>query len=468
MGSNPTPRTNLLVLPVLVVPSSRPSPDRAKRAPGPQGREQLRALRTLSADLYGTLDRLHGEHGPIFRIGRARAQVLWVASPSAAADLLGRKRPDLTMGKAYTFLEPVGGEGALIAADRPAHGQRRRPLQPSFQATQVRQWSERLDHHVGPWLEAKVRGGESFPFLASLRPVLLDVVVDLMLGRSALAGDPVWKEQLLGMMAYSTRPLGQQWLKVPLPGTAWARFRVAREEVDRRLEEAVRERVATGAPPAGQAGDLLDVILGMAEAGAYETSGREPLRAIRDEIMGLVSAGFETTSSAAAWTVAFAESENGTGTAFRQRLADLSPDALQDDPLVDAFLQETLRLRPPAPVLLRRARETTAVDGFHVPRGSRIALATWLLHRDPSLHPQPHRFAPERFRDGKPDRWAYLPFGYGARHCIGGAMARTLLKRTAWWVYGRHDTVEAHNLTLQPVGMALRPARDPCLRLRPR
>jgi cytochrome P450 len=372
------------------------------------------------------------------------------------------------MGKAYTFLEPVGGQGALIAADRPAHGHRRRPLQPSFQATQVQRWSERLDHHVGSWLEAKAHRGESFPFLASLRPVLLDVVVDLMLGRSALAEDTAWKERLLGMMAYSTRPLGQQWLKLPFPGTAWARFRAARAEVDRRLEEAVRERVDHGPPAPGETSDLLDVILRMADAGVYEPSGREPLRAIRDEIMGLVSAGFETTSSAAAWTVAFAESENGTGTAFRQRLAELSPDALQDDPLVDAFLQETLRLRPPAPVLLRRARESTAVDGYHVPRGSRIALATWLLHRDPALHPQPHLFAPERFRDSKPDRWAYLPFGYGARHCIGGSMARTLLKRSAWWLYGKHDTVEVRNLSLQPVGMALRPARDPVLRLRPR
>lgn len=450
------------------MPVLPPSLSPSSVAPGPQGWAQLRVLRTLTEDLYGALDRMRETYGPTFRIGRGRAQILWIASPSGAADLLGKKRPDLTMGRAYTFLEPVGGPGALIAADRPAHGQRRRPLHPSFQSRQEPQWTERLDHHVGTWLAARARDGESFPFLASLRPVLLDVVVDLMLGRSALAADTRWKQGLLRMMAYSTRPLAQQWRKIPLPGSAWARFRAVRAEVDERLAEAVRERLDRGSPAPDEAGDLLDVILRMADAGVYEPSGRERLHAIRDEIMGLVSAGFETTSSAAAWTLAFAESKNGTGTAFRQRLAELPPEAVQEDPLVDAFLQETLRLRPPAPVLLRRARESTAVDGCHVPRGSRIALATWLLHRDPALHPQPHLFAPERFEDHPPDRWAYLPFGYGARHCIGGAMARTLLKRTAWWLYGPHDTCAVHNLSLQPFGMALRPDRDPRLQLRVR
>jgi len=430
-----------------------PPPAGKTATPGPVGRQQLQALSLLAEDLYDGLDRLREQYGPSFRVGMGRAQVLWLSSPSSAEALLARPPADLTMRKAYSFLEPVGGRGALIATDGVPHGTRRSDLTRRFYGSDGSMWIESLRERFPAWLDQHAQLQVVPSFLDAVRPLLLDVVLDTMVGRSSLAEDRTWKQQVMALMEHSTRSLTEQFIRVPLPGSSWASFLATRREVDRALNAAIDERLAQGTPDDGTF-DVLDLVVSMAEKGRYPAGGAR--RAIRDEIMGLISAGFETTASASTWALAYTQSEPVWGSELKRRLQDLSAKEVLTDPWVDAFLNEVLRLRPPAPVMLRRATRRTQIDGHTVPKGSLVAFTVWLLHRDGDLHADAATFNPERFLDTKPERWSFLPFGYGERYCIGGPMARTLIKGLLHQLYQQAD-VSRMPVSMKPTGLSLRP-----------
>jgi len=99
-------------------------------------------------------------------------------------------------------------------------------------------------------------------------------------------------------------------------------------------------------------------------------------------------------------------------------------------PYLKAVVKETLRLHPPAPLLVPRVSmaDCVVVDGgYYVPSGTRVILNAWALGRDPESWEKPEEFMPERFMDGgsaaavdfKGNHFQFLPFGAGRRICPG-------------------------------------------------
>jgi cytochrome P450 len=111
-----------------------------------------------------------------------------------------------------------------------------------------------------------------------------------------------------------------------------------------------------------------------------------------------------------------------------------------DDEYLGALVKEVLRIRPPLPVAAgRRLDEPLTIDGHRIPAGTLILIDAWGVHHDPGRHPEPGAFRPERFLGDKAEPYTWLPFGGGARRCLGAAMAeleikvalRTILRRTS-------------------------------------
>jgi cytochrome P450 len=90
------------------------------------------------------------------------------------------------------------------------------------------------------------------------------------------------------------------------------------------------------------------------------------------------------------------------------------------------FVQETLRLYPPAWVVTRMSREDEQIMGYRIPRGKTLFLSPYVTHRHPAFWDNPEGVDPERFTPersaGRP-RYAYFPFGGGPRQCIGLSFA---------------------------------------------
>jgi cytochrome P450 len=139
---------------------------------------------------------------------------------------------------------------------------------------------------------------------------------------------------------------------------------------------------------------------------------------LRDELMTLLVAGHETTATSLAWAFDLllrhpaelerltAEVESGNGTDY-----------------LDAVIKETLRIRPVVPGVVRVLKESIELNGFELPAGVRVAPNIYLTHRRPDVYPEPERFRPERFLDGGPDTYSWIPFGGGIRRCLGASFA---------------------------------------------
>lgn len=196
----------------------------------------------------------------------------------------------------------------------------------------------------------------------------------------------------------------------------WVRF----------LDEVIADRESAG--DGGASRDLLDLLAAARDPETGEGFTREQLR---DQVATMIMAGHETTAVALLWAAyllalapewqeAVAEEARAAGA----RLG-LDPGWEETLPLTRAVVDETLRLYPPAHIIVRMAQAPDVVAGHDVAAGDVVAISPWILHRHRRLWADPSAFDPRRFLPGAPPipKMAYLPFGAGPRICIGAQFA---------------------------------------------
>jgi cytochrome P450 len=147
-----------------------------------------------------------------------------------------------------------------------------------------------------------------------------------------------------------------------------------------------------------------------------------------DQVATMILAGHETTATALFWSLYLLALDPVTQEEVAREVQGATVDgvlALDRLKFTRAVLDETLRLYPPAYLIARAAAAPDVVAGRPVKKGDVILIAPWLLHRHEKLWRDPNMFIPSRFMPpaSAPDRFAYLPFGVGARVCVGAHFA---------------------------------------------
>jgi cytochrome P450 len=149
---------------------------------------------------------------------------------------------------------------------------------------------------------------------------------------------------------------------------------------------------------------------------------------IREQILIFLVAGFETTGSAMTYALYLLaqhpEVQQQVRTEVLSVVGDRTPSAADAAALkyTTQVVKETLRLYPPAPVIGRRVVEDDDVCGYVLRAGTDLMVSPWVIHRHPEFWPEPSRFDPDRFTAAAEigrNRYAWMPFGGGARGCIG-------------------------------------------------
>ncbi len=136
-----------------------------------------------------------------------------------------------------------------------------------------------------------------------------------------------------------------------------------------------------------------------------------------------------------------------------------------------AVVDETMRLYPPAFLIARAAAGRDTIAGGPVKKKDVILIAPWLLHRHEKLWRDPNAFIPARFMPGTPppDRFAYLPFGVGARVCIGAHFALVEATLALARMIGAFRIELLDKAPVLPVGVVTtQPDRSPMFRITPR
>jgi cytochrome P450 len=213
---------------------------------------------------------------------------------------------------------------------------------------------------------------------------------------------------------------------IPTPGRA--RLARAVETLDAIMLGLIEARRRGGA--AADRDDLLGALLSAVD----EEGDGERLtpKEVRDELVTLFLAGHETTSHALTWTLYLLSKSPGAERSLHAELdRELKGKAPSHEDLgrlryTEQVLKEAMRIYPPAFTVARRALEDTEIGGYPLCRGSEVMLWIYMTHHDPRWYPQPSAFWPERFaeeEEAKRPALAYLPFGAGARACIGKVFA---------------------------------------------
>ena len=360
-------------------------------------------------------------------------------------------------------LQPVIGSG-LFLAEGEAWRHQRRTIAPAFTPRTMAM----LARHVAVASAAKeaeldALAGKPVLLLPHLQSLALSIAAQSMFSLEA-AG---FAAEMRGMLFdYARRWAQPGFLDLLLPRNMSTPLDVGRAAFRKRWLRLIDRIIDTrlqSPSDAEQPRDLFDLLA----AARDPSSGAGFSRAqLRDEVATMILAGHETTAVALFWSCFMAATRPGQQAALAAEATgiDLSPsragEAMRQLPLARAHIDETLRLYPPAFLIVREAIATDRVGGRNIGPGTVVSISPWVIHRHRRLWDNPDGFDPARFLPGAPPppRFAYLPFGAGPRICVGMQFALTeatlvlarLLSRFRLDIIGGRDVTPRGFVTTQP------------------
>ena len=414
-------------------------------------------MRLAAHSPNAAVSQLFETYGEAFAFGVPPIRFVWLIGEEANRLMI--ERPEVfRLRAAYRFLEPIGGANALIVSDEPEHLRRRRLVQPAFHKRGLERAADIIkaqnDRLFSTW-----RPHETVRLYDAIKPAVLASICEILLGPAALARHPEVVGSVGAMMTFANRSFFSQLFKLALPGTPWYAFLRARRTTDTVLwAEIARRRGAED--EAGE--DVLSLLLRAED----EEGGRLSDREVRDGAVSLVSAGFDTTSAALAWTV--------FNLLHREEVRERFLEELEGEETVylERVIKETLRLYPPVPAILRQASEDISFNGYRIPAGSFVAFSTHLTHRAAAWR-EPERFDPDRWDRARPDAdkpspALYIPFGGGARYCIGAGLAILVIRETVRDLFRRFAVEPAWTGHVEATGNTVHPKGGLPVRVYPR
>ena len=397
--------------------------------PGPQGvRNNLYALRGLVSEPCSAVDTITAEHGPTFQVRLGPLRIVILGDPEHTNDLLNNPNEFFRWGRLTKTLTFIVGKTSILASDGADHKRRRGMVQPGFAKRKLDAWMplvvSEADRHID---ELLAQSNPSEPVAADLyavsRTVIRRVVTRVLFGADVSDRADDIGELFEPAMEYAALPMARQ-LPHPFPNTKRANTRNSRKQVDAILDEVIAIRRAT---PDHDGSNLIDALL-------RATDGSEPLTdaEIRDQMMTLIAAGYDTTSATLSWAFDHALRTPGVWPRLREEAQQHLDDALTQCrtdalPYATAVIRESLRLRPAGVFAPREVRRDITVGPYAIRKGSLISYSPYVMGRNPQCWDDVLTFNPERFLNNDHDHLmgtAWLPFGRGPRSCIGFALAQ--------------------------------------------
>jgi cytochrome P450 len=418
--------------------------------PGSRLPAVAQAIRYVRAPL-GFLTELQRRHGDIFSVSFPYfGRVVYVADSALVKAVFTGPPEQFHAGEANaTVLEPALGPNSVLTLDDAPHMQQRKLLLPPFHGERIQRYGELMR-------EATLREMESWPVDEpfALRPhtqrITLAVIMRAVFGvhdEDRLARFEGLIETFASRVnAITAFPMLRRNLGRWSP---WTRFLRAREALDEFIYEEIALRRAEVESGEQEHDDVLSLLLAARHDDGSPMSDEE----LRDELVTVLGAGHETTATALAWAI---ERLLRTPRALQALRASL---AAGEDEYLDATIKETLRARPVIVDVARKLTAAASIGGYELPAGTFVMPAIAAMHYREDLFPSPEEFRPERFLDGKPDTYVWIPFGGGVRRCIGAAFAeyemrvvlRAILERAELSAPDpRPEKVKVRNITLAP------------------
>ena len=402
------------------------------------------------------LTHLADQHGDFvhFRIGKQNMFLL--NHPDYVKEMLVTQHKHLEKGRALQQARRVLGNG-LLTNEGKSHLKQRRLMQPAFHRNRIATYAADMVAYSQK-IASKWQDGDMVEIHDEMQRLTLAIV-----GKTLLNTDIESDAQDVGeaLNVFTSQfgkmlmPFSDMLMQLPLPGMR--RLADAQATLDGLVYRLIDERLEKG-----DQGDLLSMLLMAQEDG--EGMGLEQ---VRDEVMTILLAGHETTANSLTWTVALLAQHPQVAQTLQLELDEVlngrlpTLTDLPNLPCLDKVIKESLRLYPPAWAIGRTAVSDINIGNHHIPAGSALFVSQWVMHRDGRYYTNPNRFDPERWTKeaiAQRPKFAYFPFGAGARFCIGerfawmemGLILATILQSWQLDLTNNQPIVPQAKITLRP------------------
>jgi cytochrome P450 len=393
--------------------------------PGPHGGFLgLRLIARMGRDYFHHMRDVHAQFGDAAHYRVGPIHVFHFSHPEAMHEVLVAKSKSFYKPKRFKqVLGRWNGKG-LVLNEGESWQRQRRLVQQAFHPRRLRMHDELIVRETRRLIGEMAGGGEANVARQFAR-LTLRVTAEALFGADVEELVEPFGAAVQVLQDVSMRDFGSVFMS-PLwwPTAERKRLREAIKLVDDVVLGFIARRRASGE----DRGDLLSILLSAVDEEG--DGGGMTDRQARDESIGLLLGGNETTSVALTWTAYLLARHPHWQRQVREEVAAAVGDrpAAYDDlerlPRLEATIKEALRLYPPAYVTTREAIEPVEVAGYTIPRGAQVHLGIYITQRDERWWSEPAAFRPQRFEQGEPkQRGAYLPFGLGPRACIGKNMA---------------------------------------------
>ena len=345
---------------------------------------------------------------PILSLGN----VAIVSDPELVKQVFSAPADVLLGGEGVGPAAAIYGSRSMFVQEEPEHLRRRKLLTPALHGAA-------LSSYV-PIMENSARAAmhswpvdRPFEMLKAARALTLDVIVKVIFGvdhpdEVRRLGRPFERLLNLGVSEQLT-------VRYALRRAGALRFWPQRAHANKDIDDVVMPLIAErrNDPRLNEQHDILALLMCARGDDGDRLSDSE----IRDDVITLMLAGHETTATTLAWVF---------------DLLLHRPDAMRrvqsealsgEEAFTTAVINETLRIRPPAPFTARVAARPIPIGGYCVDAGTRIVVHIIAINRNPHIYEHPNEFRPERFLGTRPQTYAWVPFGGGAKRCLGASFS---------------------------------------------
>jgi len=374
------------------------------------------------------------------------------SSPEGLQQLLTRDSKEF-YAPSNGLLQVVMGDNSIFCLESDRHKRERKLLMPPFHGDRMRSYGDTICE-LTEQIFNQLTPDAHFSARNIVQNISIEIILKVVFGIHEGERFHKLKQLITEFMDSFASPLISSLLFFPFlrkdlgVRSPWGYFRRLQEQIDQLLYGEIRERRAEYDPSST---DILTLLMSAHDEDGKGMSDVE----LHDELITLLMAGHETTATAISWALYWVHQQPEIREKLLSELDSLGdapePMSIFKLPYLTAVCHESLRIYPVAMLTVpREVKEPVKLMGYHLEPGTRVYGCIYLTHHREDLYPNSWEFQPERFLARQYTPYEFLPFGGGARRCIGEALAMLEMKLVLATILRKYHLELVDNQPVKP------------------
>ncbi|WP_019505904.1 cytochrome P450 [Pleurocapsa sp. PCC 7319] len=391
-------------------------------------------LSQVLLDPIGSLDRWSEEYGETFTLGGKKLPpTISFSTPEAIRTIFNAPSDTIGYSQKSELVKSLLGDGSFIFLPELEHQRQRKLIIPNWHRASLNTCGQNIIA-ITQKIIGNLVPGSAFDVRQVMKRISLEVILEEVFGSDNYLIREQIKQTLISLFELFDSPILASYLltarffPVLLEQELglWGKVRHLQQKLDSLIYSEIAWRRNQ---KERQKYDLLSLLATSSDENGQSMSDKE----IRDALLTLIFAGFETAAAAMSWMLYWIHYILGVREQVSNELnssADFTkPMEIARLPYLEAVCNETLRINPPAlSTFARTVKKPIEIDGYYLEPGTGIDVSIYLAHRRKAVYPEPNKFRPERFLKKQYSTYEFLPFGGGQCRCLGASLAQYEMK----------------------------------------